>query len=1234
MNTSNIKKYAPKARADFMAAVAKRLNKFGIYADKAGQVTISEPQISGSVMQIDGNSFDATLSASRNNLAKKAKQQGFSQFVEHTAYTWFNRFCAIRYMELHDYLEHGLRVLSHPDKDNSFEILDHAQDVAEDLGLKRDHIVELKLAGNQDEQLYRELLIAQCHKLHQAMPFLFEALDDETELLLPDNLTRTDSILRGLVSDIPVEDWEQVEIIGWLYQFYISEKKDEVIGKVVKSEDIPAATQLFTPNWIVKYLVQNSVGRQWLQTYPDSSVKSEMEYYIEPAEQTNEVNAQLKAITPDSIDPETIKVLDPACGSGHILVEAYQLLKSIYEERGYRSRDIPKLILENNLYGIDIDDRAAQLTGFSLMMLARADDRRIFTREVQLNVVAMQSSEYLSSRQLWNNLNLDGQRQKQQTDEIFGEMQSDFSEPENNADYQLIVALIESFQQAKTFGSLINIPHTKCADIEALQLKLMALAEQGDTKQKPAANALLPLFKQALILSHQYDAVVANPPYMGGKYLAAPLKKHLKDDFKGYEKDLFSAFIIRNLQLAKDGGQLGFMTPFVWMFISSYEQLRNTLINEETISTLIQLEYSGFDGATVPICTFTLTKGHTTDFIGSYIKLSDFKGHKNQAPKTLEAIQNPDCSWFYRAKPDDFKKIPGSPIAYWVSDGVRSAYTRGQLLGDISEPRTGLQTGENERFVRGWTEINIIKFSGLCNSKGINYKWVPYNKGGEFRKWYGNAEFVLNWEENGRDIRNDKLDKLKNGLCLPSNSKPKNEKYYFRECGSWAKISSSRISVRYFPSSYIFDIAGCAVFTNSSKELDLIIGFLNTPISMEIFKIISPTLNYQPGDVAMMPILPEMLEVKNECVSKLINYSRLDWNTYETSWDFQNNPLIINQTDCLSEIYSVWQAQNRATITEMQRLEHENNRLFIDAYGLQDELTPDVPLEQITLTVNPKYRYGGKLSEAALENRFQSDTLAELISYSIGCMMGRYSLDKEGLVYAHAGNEGFTELEQQGAYKTFPVDDDGIIPLTDQEWFEDDVTLRFRDFVQTVWGSGSLSDGRGALQANLDFVAESLCLHAIKPKSGETSLDTIRRYLSTQFYKDHKKTYKKRPIYWLFSSGKQKAFECLVYLHRYNAGTLARMRTEYVTPLLGKYDATADTLSQQIEQASSTAESNRLAKSLTALEKKQAELREFDDKLKHHADMQITLDLDDGVKVNYGKFGDLLVDVKGVTGKK
>ncbi len=1200
MNTNNIKKYAPIARRDFIEAVGKRLNQFGVY-NKGNTLTISEPTVSGSVMQIDGNAFDAGLAPARKRLTIRAEQLGFAALVEQVAYTWFNRLCAIRFMELKpDYLEHGFRVLSHPEKTNSFEILDHAQDVAEALGLERNHIVELKLAGNKDEALYRDLLLGQCHQLHQAMPFLFEALDDETELLLPDNLTRTDSILRGLVDGIPEEDWEQVEIIGWLYQFYISEKKDQVIGKVVKSEDIPAATQLFTPNWIVKYLVQNSVGRQWMMTYPDSSLKSQMEYYITPAEQEASVTAALAAITPTSIEPETIKVIDPACGSGHILVEAYNLLKAIYEERGYRSRDIPKLILENNLYGLDIDDRAAQLAGFALMMKAREDDRRIFTRDIKLNVLALQSSKDLDVPYLWRRLDVNNVLSLGTNESLFDDDQSDLVDVLNDVDFKTLQSVIDLFEHAKTFGSLTQVPATQADFLKDLNKQLQTLIETGNSFQKPAAKTLMPFVQQAQILAMKFDAVIANPPYMGNKYLNPLLKDYLKKNYNGFEKDLFSASMIRGLEFTKESGQLGFMSPFVWMFISSYEELRTHFIDNATLTSLIQLEYSGFDGATVPICTFTLGKAHISNYTGSYIKLSDFKGHENQAPKTLEAIKNPLCGWFYNAKPDDFKKISGSPVAYWVSDKVRDIFTNSPALEKVADSRQGLVTADNDRFIRLWSEIEIKKIGfqipNCIEAKQSRKKWFPYNKGGEFRKWYGNQEFIVNWENNGEEIKNfvDENGKQR--------SRPQNTDYYFRESVSWSAISSGDFSCRYYPQGVIFSNAGMAAF---SKNISSILAFLNSNLAMYFLRTMSPTLNYGAGEIAKLPFNTKQHEQITDLGNKCIEISKADWNNYETSWDFTETPLIRQKQPTLKAAFEQWQTQNRAAIIQMKRLEEENNRLFIDAYGLQDELTPDVPEEQITL---------GRADREKDSQR--------LISYSIGCMMGRYSLDAEGLIYANAGNVDF----DLGLYQTFTADDDGIIPLTDQDWFKDDATNRFRDFVRTVWGEESL-------QANLSFVAESLCLGSLTAKRGEQSLETIRRYFSNQFYKDHLQTYKKRPIYWLFSSGKQKAFEGLVYLHRYNDSTLPRMRTEYVTPLLGKYDAYADQLKKQLEDAS-TSESSQLKKELLALEKKQTELRAFDDSLKHYADRRIKLDLDDGVKVNYGKFGDLLAEVKAVTGSK
>lgn len=654
MNTSNIKKYAPVARKQFRDAVMQKLTTLGIEADKKGNLQIAQATDLGDQVRYGQFSLDKALASRRERLVKRAEKQGYDVLVEHIAYTWFNRFCAIRYMELHGYLDHGFRMLSHPTLEGGFEVLDHVPEVADALGLDKARLVEMKLAGDRDEELYRELLLAQCHALHGAMPFLFEAVNDDIELVLPDNLTRTDSILRGLVDIIPEEDWEQVEVIGWLYQFYISDKKDEVIGKVVKSEDIPAATQLFTPNWIVQYLVQNSVGRQWLQTYPDSSLKGKMPYYIEPAEQTPEVQAQLAEITPSSIKPESIKVLDPACGSGHILTESYNVLKAIYEERGYRTRDIPQLILENNIFGLDIDDRAAQLSGFAMLMLARQDDRRILGRGVRLNIVSLQESK-LDIAELWTKLNFHQQVQRGSMGDMFAEGTALTNT--DSAEYKLLMRTLALFTSAKTLGSLIQVSHEDEAGLKAFLDRLYRLAVEGDIQQKEAAAELIPYIQQAWILAQRYDAVVANPPYMGSKYQTPDVKKYLKDNFSGYDKDLFSAFIVRNLELSKNSAQLGFMTPFVWMFISSYEELRSRLINEEIITSLVQLEYSGFDGATVPICTFTLQKGHIVDFTGSYVRLSDFRGAVNQGPKTLEAIQNRDCGWFYEARPDEFKKF-------------------------------------------------------------------------------------------------------------------------------------------------------------------------------------------------------------------------------------------------------------------------------------------------------------------------------------------------------------------------------------------------------------------------------------------------------------------------------------------------------------------------------------------------------------------------------------------------
>lgn len=643
MNTNNVKRYAPKARTAFIAAMTKRAALFGIRESSIPSMGIELLEQKGDLALIGDRPFPASIIRPRAALVKKVEQMGFAQAMEQAAYSWFNRLCAIRYMELKGYLDHGRRVLSHPDHTGGFQILDDCLDI-ELEGLDRQRIAELKLEGTKDEELYRELLLTQCHALHQAMPFLFEAVDDALELLLPDNLTKTDSLIRELVAAIPEEDWHNVEIIGWLYQFYISEKKDQVIGKVVKSEDIPAATQLFTPNWIVQYLVQNSLGRQWLQTYPDSPLNSreKMPYYVPSGAQPPEVQAQLAASTPESIDPQTIKVLDPACGSGHILVEAYKLLKEIYTERGFRSRDIPQLILENNLFGLDIDDRAGQLAGFSLMMLAREDDRRIFSRELKLNVLALQESRHIDLAGLWQALNLTSDWQRGQSQGLFESEQSNLAAAQADNRYQLLRSTLQRFIQAKTFGSLIEVPAEDAAPLAELLAQLRELTSAGDSMQKPAAEALLPYVQQAWILAQRYDAVIANPPYMGSKGMNTGLKDFAKKAYPNSKSDLFAIFMERAFALLKPQGFNAQINMQSWMFLSSYEQLREWLLKHTTIITMAHLGARAFDsisGEVVSTTAFVIENAAYLNYAGAYIRLVDGKSEAEKSRMLLEAIQ-------------------------------------------------------------------------------------------------------------------------------------------------------------------------------------------------------------------------------------------------------------------------------------------------------------------------------------------------------------------------------------------------------------------------------------------------------------------------------------------------------------------------------------------------------------------------------------------------------------------
>ena len=1118
--------------------------------------------------------------------------------MEAMAYTWFNRFAAIRYMELHGYLDHGYRVLSHPEGREQPEILDHAADVHLP-GLDREKVVELMLDGTQDEALYQHLLKAQCNALHQAMPFLFERIGDETELLLPLNLLHTDSLIRRLVEGIDESAWNEIEIIGWLYQFYISEKKEQVIGKVVKSEDIPAATQLFTPNWIVKYLVQNSLGAQWLATYPHSPLKGKMDYYIEPAEQTDEVKAELTAITPSTLNPEVVTLIDPACGSGHILVEAYDLFKAIYLERGYRQRDVPKLILEKNLFGLDIDARAAQLAGFSLMMKGRADDRRLFEQGVKLNVMAFVDSTGIDAERLAQGVKL-----------------SDYG-----LQLSVLIELIQLFEHATTFGSLIKVPDRLAAKL--FGLKQLSEATSQDLFLSDALKRLGRLVRRADLLLAQYDAVVANPPYMGSRGMNTRVKKFAKDQFADAKSDLFACFIERGYTLAKAPGHNAMVTMESWMFLSSYEKFRNKVLHQHTLQNLSHFPYDGKQptamGINFGIAVVSAQSTHIAGYHGHYCCSRYFELNDDGIPfvfPTLNERLNTIAT-------DEFKNIPGSPVAYWVSERMRDVFEEGTLLGELVDAKQGLATADNNRFLRRWHEVD----HGRC---GFGYesreaatqsgkKWFPYNKGGEFRRWFGNNEYLVNWENDGRAIR---AFGTENGGR--PRSRAQNTEYYFQPSVTWSFVSSSHFGVRYSEAGAVFDVGGSSAFPPDRDYL-WVTGFLCSKQVFEFMKVMNPTLNFQVGNVVALPVIKRSLRTRQSeiesVVSVLIEFARTDWNAYERSWDFQFPPILpafSEPAPTLESSYAAWTTQNRETIAKVKKLEEENNRLFIDAYGLQDELTPDAPFEQVTLTVNPAYRYGGKLDITEQWTRFRQDTMAELVSYAIGCMMGRYSLDAPGLIYAHSRNAGF----DYSRYPTFPADSDGLVPLTDSEWFEDDATHRLIEFISVVWDDEHLEN-------NLMFLADNL-----KPQKSESSRDTIRRYLCGRFFKDHLQIYKNRPIYWLFSSGSNKAFQCLVYLHRYNEGTLARMRTEYVVPLQGMMASRERQLDGDIDSAASLAHRRRLEKERAKLVKQQMELRDFDEKLRHYADQRIRLDLDDGVKVNYGKFGDLLAEVKKVAGKK
>lgn len=1179
MNKTAIRKFAEWAREKLIEDIKYKAGIVGItengIAEKLPQSTSDTyfydvgtkdyTKISG----IEIKQRDALVKAIQTKeRCYKSYQEAFENVIEEVAYTWFNRLIAIRFMEVNDYLPSGVCVLSSENKAKKEpDLVTTPFDTdLEFTSYEQDRIIQLK-DDNKLDELFRMLFIKQCNKLHDILPELFEKTDDYSELLLTISFTDPEGIIHHLINDIEDVDFRindemytddgkikadgQVEIIGWLYQYYISKKHDEIVNiykGTVKKADIPAATQLFTTDWVVRYMVDNSLGRYWIERNPQSKLAEKLEFFVTPK------NGEIQYVD-EKISPTDLTFFDPCMGSGHILVYAFDVLMEIYREVGYSDRDAAVSIVENNLFGMDIDKRAYQLAYFAVMMKARSYNRRALTKGIYNNLAVVEESNSVD-KFICNGLTTDSEQNK------IGEY------------------LVEAYKDAQEIGTLQTIEkkdyngfvtYLNNIDNSAGQIDLFSTAWLNDTLPQ-----MVQLAKQAEIMSNKYAVVCTNPPYMNK--LEGQLKKFVVDNYKAYSGDLFSVFIYRNFDYCKIDGYSAFMTPFVWLFIKTYEALRKYIIDTKAITTLVQMEYSAFEEATVPICSFVLKNGRATEKALCF-RLSDFKGGMEvQKQKVLEAIENKKCGCFYEAGQNDFRRIPGSPLAYWATEAITEVFQNSKLLTEIANPRQGLITGDVNRFVRKWYECSLtnLNLSAKISDPQRIGKWFPYCNGGAYRKWYGNNDDVVNWLNDGVEVKGFVDDKGK------QRSRPQNQQYYYREGGTWSAISSSSFSVRYFPEGFLFSNAGMAIYAEHNQLLYLI-GFLNSKLSQTYLGLFNEGLNYNQGDIAKLPIVKSEIEDKVcKKVMETVEISKAEWDSFETSWDFQKHPLISYAVDKVSTSFEMWSKECAERFNQLKANEEELNRIFIDIYRLQDELTPEVEDKDVTVR------------QADLQRDIKS-----LISYAVGCMFGRYSLDEDGLAYA--GGEW-----NDSKYDTFIPDEDNCIPITDEEYFEDDIVGLFCAWLKKVYGEDTLEE-------NLDFIANAL------GNKGKTSHEIIRNYFLTDFIKDHIKTYQKRPIYWLFDSGKQNGFKALVYMHRWNADTIGNVRVEYLHRIQRVYEKEITRMQEIIDNSHDNKEISNATKRKEKLQKQIKETKDYDAKIAHLALSRIDIDLDGGVKVNYEK---------------
>ncbi len=1204
MDKNALKKYAVWARRELMLRVSQRAVFYGVteldYKDASAD-------------SVNGRVLSPLEKNQRKALIEQIQKKGYREVIEEVAYTWFNRFLALRFMEVNGYLPAHVRIFT--DENNQFKPQILAEAIHLDLdGLDIERVYAYKEA-NQTEELFKYLFIIQCNALNTILPKMFQKIEDYTELLLPDKLLREGSVIEQMIALIPEEDWKDaVQIIGWLYQYYNSEKKDEVFAALKKNvkitkENIPAATQLFTPDWIVRYMVENSLGRLWLEGHPNEELKAKKlqeswKYYLEEAKQEPEVEAELVKIRAEyaKLTPEDIRCIDPCQGSGHILVYLFDVLMQIYEAYGYTTQQAVAGIINKNLYGLDIDGRAAQLSYFAVMMKACQYDKRFLRRKdengqpkvPQPNVYAIEESNGVGRHVL----------------EYFCNGNAELKEAMDT--------IVKELYDAKEYGSIITVTQQNW---DALYARFEEIKEDVSFHKEDALG-LLPLVQVAQALAQKYDVVVTNPPYMSAANMTQKLMVFIQKYYLDFKNDLFAVFIKSCNEMLKVYGLQAMITQHVWMFIPTFENLRAWLINYDIIN-LAHLGARAFEeigGEVVQTVAFITRNAYVQTYKGTYMKLTKYN---NQLEKELAYLAKYEQERFLVSN-KIYKLVPGNPFIYWMTENILSDFKKTKI-GEILFPKTGVTTGNNDIFLRFWYEVSFIKF---------NIKWFPLNKGGGYRKWYGNNDYVINWENGGLKIKNF------NGSTV------RNEQFYFKKGVTWSKICSGNLSGRYSPETHMFDAVGLTCFTNNEAELYYLLAFMCSVVATLFVRMLNPTLSYTVGTISNIPWLFDVDKCKD--VINLAKDNLLlaiqDWDSFETSWDFQQHPLIrcvsfsrqqiesdaekhIKDIHYIEDAFTNWNNECNTRFSQLKSNEEEINRIFIDIYGLQDELTPEVEDKDVTVR------------KADLQRDIKS-----LISYAVGCMFGRYSLDQEGLIFAGGRMEDkfsyydgtfadtqnyqldgtytlgelgskfyYLPIEGKKALECWKVDADNIIPMMDDEYFENDIVEKFVAFIRTAYGEKSLD-------VNLQFIADVL------GGKGQPR-EVIRNYFLNDFYKDHFKIYQKRPIYWLFDSGKKNGFKCLIYMHRYQTDTIARIRTDYVHEQQSRYHTAIADLEHRVANAG-TSERVKLNKSLKKLQEQADELHAYEEKIHHLADQMIAIDLDDGVKHNYEIFQDVLAKIK------